>query len=95
MWDISIRVQWRVCKAQLLSAPMAWPETEPVALRFILDYSLDLRGVNPQDPALATGRGTDRADPAQVAALPCPIDAGLAHCVLAGVSPDEEPRLSI
>ncbi len=34
--------------------PLDWPEREDVALRFILDHSRSLEGVNPQDPALAT-----------------------------------------
>ncbi len=41
-------------KHAAFQAPPLWPESEAVALRFILDHSRDLRDVNPAEPALAT-----------------------------------------
>ena len=38
-------------KLAAFSAPLAWPETETVALRFILDHSRDLAAADTLDPA--------------------------------------------
>jgi len=37
-------------KEAAFAAPLAWPEAEPVALRFVLDHARDLAGAAPDDP---------------------------------------------
>lgn len=38
-------------KQAAFGAALSWPESEPVALRFILDHARDLNEADPQDPA--------------------------------------------
>jgi integrase len=38
-------------KAAAFAAPLAWPEAEPVALRFVLDHAEDLTAAAPEDEA--------------------------------------------
>jgi len=47
--DLIYLTAWKVAA---FAAPLSWPESEAVALRFILDHSRDLTEADPQDPAL-------------------------------------------
>lgn len=46
--DLAYLTAW---KAATFDAPLAWPEAERVALRFVLDHARDLRPAAPDDPA--------------------------------------------
>ncbi len=46
--DLNTITAWKLAT---LAAPLAWPEREDVALRFILDHARDLRDVPENDPA--------------------------------------------
>ena len=51
---------------------LAWPESEPVALRFVLDHSRDLAIADPQDPARITAEGLIAAGLRKSLACPAP-----------------------
>lgn len=59
-------------KLTAFDAPLSWPESEAVALRFILDHSRSLEDVNPQDPALATGEALIAQGLRKTLACPAP-----------------------
>ena len=46
--DLAYLAAW---KAAAFGQDLVWPETEPVALRFILDHARDLSALSPEDPA--------------------------------------------
>lgn len=46
--DLAYLSAW---KEAAFAAPMTWPETEAVALRFLLDHARDLETAPPEDPA--------------------------------------------
>jgi len=66
--DLAYLAAW---KALSFGTPLAWPEREDVALRFILDHARDLAAAAPDDPArqtaetlIAGGRRKSLATPA-------------------------------
>lgn len=59
-------------KQAAFDAPLIWPESEPVALRFILDHSRDLSGADPQDPARGTAEALIAAGLRKSLACPAP-----------------------
>ena len=79
-------------KQAAFGSSLQWPETETVALRFILDHARDLSTANAADPARIAAEALLVRGHATGACLPGPIDAGSPHCLMAGLPPDEEPR---
>jgi len=59
-------------KQSAFHGPLAWPETEAVALRFILDHSRDLRGAPPHDTARSTAETLIDARLRKTLACPAP-----------------------
>lgn len=69
--DLACLTAW---KQAAYGVPLDWPESEAVALRFILDHSCDLSEAT--GTAKKVAGKTDRCQPAARSRLPCPIDAG-------------------
>ena len=82
-------------KRAAFAADLAWPETQAVALRFVLDHSRDLSRRARRRPGPPRRRGADRPRPAAQPRLPGPGHARPPHRVLACVPPHEEPRLAV
>ncbi|PWE32916.1 integrase [Maritimibacter sp. 55A14] len=85
-------------KRMSLGAAPAWPEAEPVALRFILDHARDLTDADPQDPARITAEGLIAAGLRKSLACPAPatLDRRIAswrafHAMKDLASPFEAP----
>ncbi len=51
---------------------LTWPESEPVALRFVLDHARDLSEADPQDPARVTAEALIAAGLRRTLACPAP-----------------------
>ena len=66
--DLAYITAW---KAAAFGAPLDWPETEPVALRFILDHAADLRAAH--GPARDVAKALIRAGLRR--SLTCPGNA--------------------
>lgn len=62
-------------KAAAFGAPLAWPESEAVALRFVLDHARDLTGAAPGDPAVPIAQSLISAGLRR--SLACPASATL------------------
>ena len=80
--------------------PLAWPEREDVALRFILDHSRDLTKADPQDPALPAAEALIAQGLRKTLACPAPstLDRRIAswrafHRMKNLASPFEAPLL--
>ena len=54
------------------NAALTWPESEPVALRFVLDHARDLRDADPRDPARVTAQALIGAGLRKRLACPAP-----------------------
>ncbi|MFG5379918.1 tyrosine-type recombinase/integrase [Yoonia sp. R2-816] len=59
-------------KQAAFDAPLSWPESETVALRFILDHSRSLENVNPADPALTVAEALIAQGLRKTLACPAP-----------------------
>ncbi|MEL6992835.1 MAG: integrase, partial [Pseudomonadota bacterium] len=87
-------------KAAAFCAPLVWPESEPVALRFILDHSRSLQNANPADPALTVAEALMAQGLRKTLACPAPstLDRRIAswrafHRMKNLASPFEAPLL--
>ncbi|MEM9700712.1 MAG: tyrosine-type recombinase/integrase [Pseudomonadota bacterium] len=87
-------------KAAAFGAPLAWPEAEAVALRFILDHSRGLNDVDLQDPALPAAEALIAQGLRKTLACPAPstLDRRIAswrafHRMKNLASPFEAPLL--
>lgn len=84
--DIAYITAW---KQASFAAGLVWPESEAVALRFVLDHADDL------DEAKTPARTVAEALIAQQSCLPCPGNAGPPHRVMAGFPPHAESCVAL